>query len=139
MCCDQIVQIDIGRHNQGCLWIFGGQKELLRKKYLYGENELAANFHVMWFISLLLFSLLRYPWIYTSSLVVTFLRHVLSLTTERYTSKDISIITRTIKKWTTSHKSSWRARFCHINIFFLEVIFGLKKSKGALDSVYHCE
>ena len=65
-----------------CLRIFGGQKELLRRKYLYGENELATNFHVMWFISLLLLSLLRYPLIYTSPLLVRVLIHILSLTTE---------------------------------------------------------
>ena len=44
-----------------------------------------------------------------------------------------------INKWTTSHEISRRARFCHINIFFLEVIFGLQKSKGTLYRVYHCK
>ena len=29
-------------------------KTTSKKKYLYGENKLAANFHVMWFISLFL-------------------------------------------------------------------------------------
>ena len=72
-----------GRHHPGCLWIFGGKTILLRK-YLYGENELAANFHVMWSISLLLLSILRYSLIYTSPLVVRVLRHRLSLTTENY-------------------------------------------------------
>ena len=32
-----------------------------KKKYLYGKNELAANFHVIWFIFLLLLSSMRYP------------------------------------------------------------------------------
>ena len=59
-------------------------KRFQRRKYLYGENELATNFHVMWFISLLLLSLLRYPLIYTSLLVVRVLIHILSLTTEHY-------------------------------------------------------
>ena len=63
---------------------------------------------------------------------------ILSLATERYKSKDISIMTRAINKWTTSHESSRRACFHHINIFFLEVIFGLQKSKGTFDRVYHC-
>ena len=54
---------------------------------------------------------------------------ILLLPTERYKSKDVSIMTRAIKKWTTSHKSSRQARFHNINIFFLEV-FCLQKSKG---------
>ena len=45
---------------------------------------------------------------------------ILSLPTERYKSKDISITTIAIKKWTTLHENSRRARFHHIIIFFLE-------------------
>ena len=59
-------------------------KKVLKRKYLYVKNELAANFHVMWFISVLLLSLLRYPLICTSQLLVIVLRHVLSLATENY-------------------------------------------------------
>ena len=59
-------------------------KKMLRRKYLYGENEPAANFHVMWFIYLLFLSLLRYPSIYISPLVVRVLRHILSLTMGNY-------------------------------------------------------
>ena len=51
---------------------------------------------------------------------------VLSLPMERYKSKDISIMKRAIKKWPTSHESSRQAHFHHINIFFLEVLFGLQ-------------
>ena len=71
-----------GRHHPGCLWDFGGQKELQRRKYLYIKNKLAANFHVVWFISLLLLLLLIYPLVYTFLLVVKVLRHIFSLTTE---------------------------------------------------------
>ena len=76
-----------GRHHRGCLWIFGDQRELLRIKHLYGESELVVNFHVMWFIYLLLLSLLIYSLIYTSPLAVRLLRHILSLTTEHYLMK----------------------------------------------------
>ena len=44
---------------QGDLGFLEGKK-LPRRKYLYGENKIFANFHVMWFISLLLLSILRY-------------------------------------------------------------------------------
>ena len=54
---------------------------------------------------------------------------ILSLPTERYKSKDISITTIEIKKWTTSHESLRRARFHHINIFFLEVFLASKNPK----------
>ena len=40
--------INSGRHHRGGLWIFVGQKELLRKN-VYSENELDTNFHEMWF------------------------------------------------------------------------------------------
>ena len=55
---------------------------------------------------------------------------ILSLPMERYKSKDISIITRTINKWTTSHESSLRARFHNVNIFFMEFILSSKNSTG---------
>ena len=77
------ISTNSGRHHPGCLWIFGGKK-LLRRKYLYGENELAVKFHVMWFISLFLLTLLRYPLIYIHMLVVRVLRHILSLTADNY-------------------------------------------------------
>ena len=64
---------------------------------------------------------------------------ILSLPRERYKSKYISIMTRAINKWTTSHESLQRGCFHHINIYFLEVLFGLQKSKVALDRVYHCK
>ena len=57
--------IHSGRHHPGCLWIFE-LKKTSKKKYLYGKNELDANFHVMCFIYLLLLSLLRYPLRYIS-------------------------------------------------------------------------
>ena len=53
---------------------------------------------------------------------------------ERYKSKDVSITTKEIDKWTTSHESSRRARFHHMNIFFLEVIFGLQKKAPSIVS-----
>ena len=59
-------------------------KRTSKKKYLSGENKLAANFHEMWLICLLLLSILRYPWIYISPLIVKVLRHILSLTMEKY-------------------------------------------------------
>ena len=76
--------IHSGRHHPVCLWGFLRPKTILRRKYLYGENKLTANFHVMWFISLLLLVLLRYPLIYAAPLVVSVLRNILSLTTENY-------------------------------------------------------
>ena len=79
-----IIHFHSGRQHRGGLWIFGGQKELLRKIYLLDENKLAASFHVMWFISILILSLLRYPWMYNYPLVVILLRHIFSLTTEKY-------------------------------------------------------
>ena len=69
------ISTNSGRHHPGCLFISGG---------LYGENELAAKFHVMWFISLSLLSLLGYPLTYISLLVVRLLKHILSLTKEIY-------------------------------------------------------
>ena len=63
---------------------------------------------------------------------------ILSLPIERYKSKDIPVLKRAIKTWTTSHKSLRQASFHHINIFFLDVFFGLQKPEGALDGVYHC-
>ena len=74
----------IGRHHPVCLLVFGIQKELPRRKYFYSEKELAANFHLMWFISLFLLSLLIYPFIYLYLLVVRVLRYILSLTTENH-------------------------------------------------------
>ena len=64
---------------------------------------------------------------------------ILSLPMERYKSKDISIMTRAINKWTTLHESFWWAHFHHIHIFFLEVLFCLQKSKVTLDRVHHCK
>ena len=78
------ISTNSGRHHPRCLWTFGCPKIILRRKYLNGENKLASNFHVIWFISLLLLSLLRYPLIYTSPLVGRVLRHILSLTIENY-------------------------------------------------------
>ena len=78
------VSTNSGRHHPGCLGIFGGQNKLPRRTYWCDQNELAAKFHVMWFISLLLVSLLRYPLIYIFLLVVRVLRHILPLTTEKY-------------------------------------------------------
>ena len=40
-----------GRHYPGCLWFFWRLEKTYEKKDLYGENELAAKFHVMEFIS----------------------------------------------------------------------------------------
>ena len=40
-------------------------------------------------------------------------------------------------KQTTSHESARKARFHGMDIFFLEALFGLQKSKGTLDAVYH--
>ena len=71
-----------------------------------------------------------------SQLLVRVCVSILSLPTDRYKTKHIPIMTRSIMKWTTSHLSSQRARFHHIHIFFLEVLFGLQKSKGTLDYVY---
>ena len=68
----------------GAFGFLEAQKKHPRRKYFYGENELAANFHVMWFISLLLLLLLRYHLIYTSPLVVIVLRRILSLPTDIY-------------------------------------------------------
>ena len=66
-------------------------------------------------------------------LLVSVLVSILSLPRDRYKSKDISTMTRAIKKWTTAH-SSQQAHFHHINIFFLKGFFGLQKSKGTLVS-----
>ena len=55
---------------------------------------------------------------------------ILSLPTERYKSKYISIMTIEIKKWTTSHESLWRARLHTINIFFLELFWASKNPKS---------
>ena len=82
--CIYIQQFNIGRHHPVCLLVFGIQKELPRRKYFYSEKELAANFHLMWFISLFLLSLLIYPLIYLYLLVVRVLRYILSLTTENH-------------------------------------------------------
>ena len=73
-----------GRHNWGCLCTSGGPKKLLRRKYLYGKNDPAVNFHVMWFNSLLSMSLLRHPLIYSSPLVLRVLIQIISLPTENY-------------------------------------------------------
>ena len=54
----------------------------------------------------------------------------LSLPMERYKSKDISVMTRAIKKWTTSHVSLRQARFHHIHIFFLEAFLASKNLKA---------
>ena len=62
---------------------------------------------------------------------------ILSIPMERYKSKDISIITRAINKWITSHGSLRRARFHHFSP--LEVLFGLQNSKVTLNHVYHCK
>ena len=55
---------------------------------------------------------------------------ILSLPMESYKSKDISIMTRALNKLTTSHESSRLARFHHINIFFLELVFGIQNPKA---------
>ena len=60
---------------------------------------------------------------------------ILSLPTDMYKLKDNWMTTREIKKWTTSHESARRSRFHHINIFFLEGLFGAQKPKGTLDGV----
>ena len=62
---------------------------------------------------------------------------ILSLPTESFKSKDLSLITRAINKWTTAHKSSRQACFHHINIFFLGVLFSLQIFKVTLDHVYN--
>ena len=66
---ESMLSIYSDRHHPGCHWSFGGQNKLTRREYLCSENELAANFHVMWFISLFLLSLLIYTLIYTFSVV----------------------------------------------------------------------
>ena len=53
---------------------FWRPKKLLRRKYLHVKNKLAANFHVIWFIHLLILALLGHPLIYTCLLVVKVLR-----------------------------------------------------------------
>ena len=55
---------------------------------------------------------------------------ILSLPMERYISKDISIMTRAINKWTTLHESFWWARFHHIHIFFLDLFLAFKRPKA---------
>ena len=74
----------------------------------------------------------------TLPLLVRVCVSILSLTTERYKSKYMSIIIRAINKLTTSHESLQQARFHHINIIFLEGFFKIQKSKGILDGLYHC-
>ena len=64
------------------------------------------------------------------SLLVKVSVSILSLPTERYKSKDISIMTRATKKWTKSYGSLRRAHFHHINIFFLEVFLACKNPKA---------
>ena len=84
----------------------------------------------------------RFRFIHSSNnfpLLVRVCLSILPLETERYKSKYKSIIKRENNKWTASHEILRRARFRHINIFFLEVIFGFKKSKGTLNPVYHCK
>ena len=54
----------------------------------------------------------------------------ISLPTEIYTSNDISIMTRAIKKWTTPHEISQQARFHHIHIFFLDLFLAFKRPKA---------
>ena len=106
---------------------------------MYVEKYLDEIFHLVLFI---LFFFCRF-WVIHSLNNFPMLKRVcvsiLSLPTERYKSKDVSIMTIAIKKWTTSRESSRRACFYHINMSFLEVFSGLQKSKGALDGVYHCE
>ena len=90
-------------------------KKLLRRKYLYGENEIAAKFHVMWFISLLLLSLLGYPLIYTYLLVVKVLRHILSLTTESYLMNDsqdmiLGLPDKYVVKFSEKYQGGWVLR-----------------------------
>ena len=65
-------------------FLFLEAKKLPKGIYLYGENELTASFHVVWFVSLVSLSLLRFPLIYSYPLVVRVLRPILSLTTENY-------------------------------------------------------
>ena len=57
---------------------------------------------------------------------------ILTLTKERYISKDNSIRTKAMKKWITSHEISRRARFQHISIFFLELLFSPKNPMAPL-------
>ena len=44
---------------------------------------------------------------------------IITLAMERYKSKDNSIMTIAIMKWTTSHESSRQARFCEYEYFLL--------------------
>ena len=55
---------------------------------------------------------------------------ILSLLTERDKSKNISLLTRAISKWTTLHKILRQAHFYHTNSFFLEDFLDSKNPKS---------
>ena len=64
------------------------------------------------------------------SLLLRICVSILSLPTERDKSQDISIMTRAINKWTTSHGSSRQVRLCYVSIIFLECFLSSKNPKA---------
>ena len=100
-------------------------------KYIYVEKYPAEIFHLVIFIIVLLCSFrVIHSW-NKFPLLVRICVSILSLPTDRYQSKDISIMTKIIKKSTSSHESSLRAHFHHINIFFLEFVLASKNPKAS--------
>ena len=115
------------------------RKKMKNSKLFITWKELADIFHLVIFITLLFSSFTSNLFIKYFPLLFKVCVSILSLPTEFYISIDISIITGWIMKWITSHENLRWDRIHHINIFFLEVYFGLENSKVTLDHVYHCK